>query len=380
MRSAIVVILVLALAVVAGAQKKDWVEPVPVEGRALDCSDAIPIYCGDTFTGDNTGMPNNVVNYSCVGYNENGGEVVYEFTVPAGICYDVLITMVPEGCDLDLFFLGSCDESDCLLYSGSVSTEQIATGCLEPGTYYIVVDGYGSSVPGAECPFTISVECVECDCPVPPCCPFPYACYVADFNTCMVTVDYVACEGAPVWEYDTSTIAPEIACDGVPVTTILGTILNDNYVINAGEVAVVYANFMYEPFHVSVDAHCACMELCHWYDIETSYDGGNVKVSTDGGLTWELIHPADGYPGATNAWPLCIPNEPAFTGHPPFEFRRDCFDLSMYDGQDILIGFFFGSDGSVTYPGWYIKWVKIGGPTCTPVEESSWGGIKAMFR
>ena len=147
MRSAIVVILVLALATFAGAQKKDWVEPVPVEGRALDCTNAIPIYCGDVLTGDNTGMPNNVVNYSCVGYNENGGEVVYEFTIPAGMCLDLLITMEPSGCDLDLFFLGSCDETDCLYYSGSTGTETIVTGCLEPGTYYdyyvVAVNGDG---------------------------------------------------------------------------------------------------------------------------------------------------------------------------------------------------------------------------------------------
>jgi len=381
MRYAILVLMVLALATCAGAQKKPYVEPVQIDGRALDCTNAIPIDCGGTVTGDNTGMPNNVVNYSCVGYDENGGEVVYQLDLPAGQCFDVTVVMTPEGCDLDLFFLGSCDEGDCLAYSASVSTEELTTECLEGGTYYIVVDGYGSTVPGAECPFALTVECNECDCPVQPCCPTPYHCYVADFNTCSVTIEHMPCGGAtPVWEYDVSSLDPDVACDGVPVTTVIGTILNENYPVDAGSIVDVYADSTFAPFHISVENNCWCMELCHWYDIETSYDGGNVKVSADGGLTWELITPHDGYPGATNSWPLCIPEEPAYTGHPGFEFIRDCFDLSAYDGMDIIVGFFFGSDGSVTYPGWYVKWIKIGGEELSPVHDTSWGAIKALFR
>ena len=65
-----------------------------------------------------------------------------------------------------------------------------------------------------------------------------------------------------------------------------------------------------------------------------------------------LVHgaPTGGYPGMTNSWPCAIPDEPAYTGHPPFAYIRDCFDLSDYDGMDILIGFFFGSD---TITIWY---------------------------
>ena len=58
----------------------------------------------------------------------------------------------------------------------------------------------------------------------------------------------------------------------------------------------------------------------------------------------------------------------------------DCFDLSDFIGQDVWFGFFFGSDGSITYPGWYIKWIKTGGGQVSPVEDTSWGAIKAMYR
>jgi hypothetical protein len=61
-----------------------------------------------------------------------------------------------------VFILGSCDEVDCIAYNNSTAT----TGCVPAGTYYIVVDGYGSS--GAFCDFTLAVTCVECTPPPPP--------------------------------------------------------------------------------------------------------------------------------------------------------------------------------------------------------------------
>jgi hypothetical protein len=290
------------------------------------------------------------------------------------MCQEVTVTVIPGGCDLDLFLLGSCDETDCLYYSGTVGTEEIITGCLEPGTYYIVVDGYGSSVPGAECPFEITVNCVECDCPVPACCPFENTVYMVDFNVDGASHWLMPCGGAPTWEWGplTSASVPDVACDDVPVTNILGTTIAANYPVSAGEIAAV------GPFFI--DQYSTCLELCHFYDIETSYDAGNVKISTDGGVTWAIIAPSQGYPGSANTWPFCVTSEPAYTGHPGFAFMRDCFSLTPFIGQEIIVGFFFGSDSSVTYPGWYIKWVKIGSSDASPVEDSSWGNITAMYR
>ena len=374
MRALTIVLAILLIASVAVADKKVDGVGVPSGTRALDCTNAIPINCGDAVAGDNTGMPNNVVNYGCTTLSENGGEVVYELVLPEGLCQEVTVTMVPGGCDLDLFFLGSCDESDCLYYSGTTSTETIVTGCLEPGTYYIVVDGYGSSYPGAECPFDLTVDCVECDCPVPPCCPFENTIYMIDFN---VDPSYwlLPCGGASVWEWGplTNPEVPEIACDDVPVTNILGTIIAGDYLPSGGEIAAVGPFFITE--------YCTCLELCHFYDTEASYDGCNVKVSVDGGTTWTLLVPARGYDQSTNSSPMCIPSEQAFSGHQNnTAFLRDCFDITDYAGMEIIVGFFWGNDSSVNYPGWYIKWVKIGSDDSSPVEDSSWGNIKAMYR
>jgi hypothetical protein len=71
----------------------------------------------------------------------------------------------------------------------------------------------------------------------------------------------------------------------------------------------------------------------------------------------------------------------AFTGHTHnTAFMLDCFDLRQYVGQPIWIGFFYGSDSSVQYPGWYIKWVKFGSDLPSSTEDRSWGSIKALYR
>ena len=69
MRALCIVLAVLLVASVAAADDKVklWETPVQTAGRALDCTNAIPINCGDILSGDNTGLPNNVDYYSCVG-------------------------------------------------------------------------------------------------------------------------------------------------------------------------------------------------------------------------------------------------------------------------------------------------------------------------
>ena len=151
MRALIIVLTILLVVSVAAAEKKLYVEPVPSGTRALDCSDAIPINCGDIVTGDNTGLPSSADAYSCVGWSEIAGEVVYELTIPEGLCLEVTATIADMTADLDIFFLGSCDENDCLYYGNSTFT----TGCLQPGSYYIVVDGYN----GAVSDYTLGVTC-----------------------------------------------------------------------------------------------------------------------------------------------------------------------------------------------------------------------------
>jgi hypothetical protein len=369
MRTATVLLIVLLAVGVAtafeGEKEKAFVQPVPGSFQLLDCSDAIPIYCGVPVTGNTYTNPNNVEYYSCVGWQEAGGEVVYELVLDD--CYILTMTLSNYTGDPDVFLLGSCDENDCIEYAHiSVTTE-----CLDPGTYYVVVDGYYSS---PDCDYTLTIDCVECDCPVPPCCPFEDVCCWLDFNVEHCNLIFMPCGGEPVWEWGVPVGIPDVGCDDVVITKVLGTVLADHYPPSAGEIAMI------GPYMITEE--CWCMELCHFYDTEAYFDGGNVKVSTDAGATWELITPARGYDELeTYSGNACIPGEPAFSGHQFNDtFLRDCFDLRDYIGQDVWFGFFFGSDSSIQYPGWYLKWIKTGGGYMNPVEDTSWGAIKAMYR
>jgi len=282
--------------------------------------------------------------------------------------YDVTASLSDMSCDLDVFILGSCDEDDCIAYGNTSATAED----LAAGTYYIVVDGYN----GAECGYTLAVECTEL---TPPCCPSPYHCHVLDFNLSACGLVTEPCgNGVPAWEWGVPVGIPDVACDGVTVTNVVGTTLTGPYPVSMGDILVL------GPFYVG--PACWCLEVCHYYDFESDYgvwDGGNVKISHDG-TTWTLVTPSDGYDGvapdeSSYYHPECVAGEPVFA-HSSGGFVRDCFDLSEYMCESYYIGFFVGSDTwSTDDLGWYIKWVKLGGQV-TATERTTWGAIKAFYR
>ena len=105
------------------------------------------------------------------------------------------------------------------------------------------------------------------------------------------------------------------------------------------------------------------LSFWHWYDTEYSYDGGNVKLSTDGGATWTIIFPDSGYDDdAASTLNAGIPGEPCFSGHGQGFWELETFDLSDYTGEQVIIRWHFGSDGSIQYPGWFIDDVTVGEP------------------
>ena len=79
------------------------------------------------------------------------------------------------------------------------------------------------------------------------------------------------------------------------------------------------------------------LSFWEWFEIESGYDHGKVKVSTDGGTNWTELDDRSG----SNNW------------------RQTLIDLSSYAGRTIKLGFHFASDGSVTYSGWYVDDVQI---------------------
>jgi hypothetical protein len=87
-----------------------------------------------------------------------------------------------------------------------------------------------------------------------------------------------------------------------------------------------------------------------WIDTEGStYDGVNLQISTDGGMSYSVVKVV------SPAYPLTIAGQPAWGGHQSglgWQFMQA--DLSAYAGQIIRLRFSFRSDSSGTFPGVYI--------------------------
>ncbi|MBD3366885.1 MAG: hypothetical protein GF405_01770 [Candidatus Eisenbacteria bacterium] len=131
----------------------DW-SGNPTGRPSLDCSGSQRVTClSDSLVGDTTGKPSNVDEYGCISWNESGPEIVYQLKVPFPNTYIVFTLDEPPGLDLDLFLLGSCDENDCLAFASS----SFGYTFSEPGTYYLVVDGYE----GDAGEFALWIDCTD---------------------------------------------------------------------------------------------------------------------------------------------------------------------------------------------------------------------------
>ena len=166
--------------------------------------------------------------------------------------------------------------------------------------------------------------------------------------------------GGPTWAWGMENI--------VTTGNVWATVLNGSYASNTGE-GLVSPAFM-------VDASTAFVEVDHYYDIETNFDGCNLKVNGT------VVPPIAGYDGtistSTVFYAFCVDLQEGFTG-PDQTWRTDCWDISSFEGEMVQLEFDFGTDSSVTYLGWYLAAVRVGG-IVVPTAESSWGQIKGLYR
>ena len=145
------------------------------------------------------------------------------------------------------------------------------------------------------------------------------------------------------WQWGIPSSGPFNAYSG---DKLWGTVLANDYPNGA--------NFTLDsPEYYLITSFDPILFFWHWYDTESGYDGGNVKVSSDGGISWSVLEPVNGYSGTANTSnPLS--GEPIFTGHDHCLWEYEEFDLSSYTGQNLIFRWHFGSDNTTTYPGWYI--------------------------
>jgi len=178
--------------------------------------------------------------------------------------------------------------------------------------------------------------------------------------------------GSPTedWEWGTPTDpnGPTSAHSG---EKCWGTVLDTNYSVNST------SRLETPPLDFSSAIGTLELKFWHWYDTEGYFDGGNVKLILPD--TTILLFPdttqagIDEYPedahSTGNAW---IPGEPGYSGHVQGFWEEAIFDLTPWANQsNVVIAWDFGSDGSVTYPGWFIDDVVIWGEPPLPVELAS---------
>ncbi|MEE9553540.1 MAG: carboxypeptidase regulatory-like domain-containing protein [candidate division Zixibacteria bacterium] len=152
------------------------------------------------------------------------------------------------------------------------------------------------------------------------------------------------------WEWGIPTSGPNGAYSG---EKLWATILDGDYTIGP-----LLSTLLVPPLELSGNAQ---LTFWHWYGTESGFDGGNVKISTDDGNSWQIIMPADGYDGIlSTSYENPIGGEEAFSGVSN-GWEEESFDLNQYSGTSVLLKFDFGSDSSVDNFGWYIDYLIVYG-------------------
>lgn len=108
----------------------------------LDCSNATGVSLGKTMQGNTTNGKSNVSTYNNDPWWQNTGpEMVHKLEWTGG---EVTIKLSNKSAALDLILLRSCNNNDFIASGGgnSGTKESSIVTNLDPGTYYIVVDGW----------------------------------------------------------------------------------------------------------------------------------------------------------------------------------------------------------------------------------------------
>lgn len=164
------------------------------------------------------------------------------------------------------------------------------------------------------------------------------------------------------WQFGEPTTGPEAAYTG---DNVWATLLDDNYNDNTLS--------MLELPEIELPAGFEALRFTfmHWYkteaDAETYYDGGNVKVTIDGG-PFTLLEPVNGYDGPLASHSL-LADEGSFSGV-NMNWTKVEFDISDFAGHTVQFRLDFASDPYVNSAGWYVDDFAVEGYFSYDVEES----------
>ena len=112
---------------------------------------------------------------------------------------------------------------------------------------------------------------------------------------------------------------------------------------------------------VTIPSGTATLSFETYYDIEVLWDYGFVQVSTDGGATWDsLMNEYTTVDHDPDAYPAIIDNLPGLTGDSDGWMTMN-FNLTAYEGQQVLLNFRYMTDWGTENPGWWIDDIAING-------------------
>ena len=106
----------------------------------------------------------------------------------------------------------------------------------------------------------------------------------------------------------------------------------------------------------------ATLNFWTWFDVETNFDYGYVEVSTNGGMTWDILKGK--YSSTEN--PNGASYGPAYTGRSgttsdqsPAQWVQDQMDLAPYAHKKILLRFEYITDDAYNAPSWAVDDISI---------------------
>ncbi len=123
---------------------------IPFDCNALETLQLSPGLIDSLFN-DTTDGPTELPGYNCAPWAEEGPEHIYRLDVAEEMEFWAGLRDIGDE-DLDIFLLNHCDTDSCLV---GANTE--FSILLEPGTYYLIVDGAGTTNPAAG-PYTVAYE------------------------------------------------------------------------------------------------------------------------------------------------------------------------------------------------------------------------------
>ncbi|MDP2172849.1 MAG: C25 family cysteine peptidase [Candidatus Cloacimonadaceae bacterium] len=130
-------------------------------------------------------------------------------------------------------------------------------------------------------------------------------------------------------------------------TKVWGTLLNSQYPGNVNWTLTSPQVFI---------GHNVVLEFWHRYATEATYDGGNIKISTNNGSTWNLLTPEGGY---SNSYVTAL-NAPGYSGINT-QWTNVRINLSSYANTNARFRWQFATDSIIHGEGWFIDDVKTTG-------------------